>query len=140
MKLKTNIDSLGISLNTLMLSPDSREVAVHITRYTGKKYLKKKIKSSSCCKMHIMGSIGNPDHEYLIILNRGGLPIPSPNVAIYACDAFAVLSAIENALINQSKLTSRNAAKEARSYMMGCCNFTCENHKVDGQKVVKCNC
>ena len=42
MKLKTNIDSLGISLNTLMLSPDSREVAVHITRYTGKKYLKKK--------------------------------------------------------------------------------------------------
>ena len=28
-KLKTDIDSLGISLNTLMLSSDSREVAVH---------------------------------------------------------------------------------------------------------------
>ena len=137
MKLKTDIDSLGISLDTLMLSPDSREVAVHIAGYTAKKYLKK-IKSSSCCKMHITGSIDieNPDHEYLIILNRGGLTIPSPNLVNYVCDAFAVLSATENILINQSKLTSRNAAKEALSYMMGCCNFTCENHKVDGQKFV----
>ena len=52
----------------------------------------------------------------------------------YVCDAFAALSGKENILINQSKLTLRNAAKEAVSYMMGCCNFTCENHKVDGQK------
>ena len=137
MKLKTYIDFLEISLDTLMLSPDSREVAVHIAGYTAKKYLKK-IKSSSCCKMHITGSIdmGNPDHEYLIILNRGGVTIPSPNLVNYMCDAFAVLSATENVLTNQSKLASRNAAKEALSYMMGCFNFTCENHKVDDQKVV----
>ena len=88
--------------------------------------------------MHITGSIDieNPDHEYLIILNRGGLTIPSPNLVNYVCDAFAVLSATENFFINQSKLTLRNAAKEALSYTMGCCNFTCENHKVDDQKVV----
>ena len=41
MKLKKDIDSLGISLDTLMLSSDSREVAVHIASYTAKKYLKK---------------------------------------------------------------------------------------------------
>ena len=136
-KLKTDIDSLGISLDTLMLSPDSREVAVHIAGYTAKKYLKK-IKSSSCCKMHITGSIDieNPDHEYLIILNRGGLTILSPNLVNYVCNAFAVLSTRENVLISQSKLTTRNAAKEALSYMIGCYNFTCKNHNVDGQKVV----
>ena len=120
-----------------MLSPDSREVNAHAAGYTAKKYLKK-IKSSSCCKMHITGStdIENPNHEYLIILNRGGLTIPSPNLVNYVCDTFAVLSATENVLINQSKLTSRNAA-EALSYVIACCNFTCENHKIDGQKVVK---
>ena len=72
-----------------------------------------------------MGSIDmeNPDHEYLIILN--------------ATECFECNSATENVLINQSKLTLRNAAKEALSYIMGCCNFICENHKVDiGQKVV----
>ena len=52
------------------------------------------------------------------------------------CDAFAVLIASENVLMNQSKLTLRNAAKEALSYMMGYCNFACENHEVDDQKVV----
>ena len=40
-KLKTDIDSFGISLDTLMLSPDNREVAVDIAGYTAKKYLKK---------------------------------------------------------------------------------------------------
>ena len=64
------IDSLGISLDTLLFLPDSREVAVHIAGYIAKRYLKK-FNSSSCCKMHIMGSIDieNPHHEYLIILN-----------------------------------------------------------------------
>ena len=62
--------------------------------------------------------------------------MPSPNYVNYACDAFAVLRITENVHINQSKLTSRNAAKETLSYMMGCCNFTCENDKVDGQKFV----
>ena len=41
-----------------------------------------------------------------------------------------------NFFLNQSKLTSGNAVKEALSYRMECCNLTCENHKVDGQKVV----
>ena len=135
MKLKADTDSPGISLDTLMLSPGSTEVAVHISDYTAKKYLQK-IKSSFYCKMHITASIDNenPDHVYLIILNRGALTIPYPNLVTYVCDAFAVLSATENILINQSKLAFRNPAKEALSYMMGCCNFTCENHKVDGQK------
>ena len=32
-KLKSDIDSLGISLDTFMPSPDSREIAVHIADY-----------------------------------------------------------------------------------------------------------
>ena len=84
-----------------MLSLNSREL-VHIAGYTAKKS-----KSSSCCKMHIAGSIdmGNPDHEYVIILNRGGLIISSLNLVNYVWDAFAVLSVAENVLINQSKPT-----------------------------------
>ena len=46
--------------------------------------------------------IKNPDHEYVIILNRGGLAIPSRNLVNYVRDAFAVLSPTGNVLINQS--------------------------------------
>ena len=137
MKIKRYIDSLRISLDTLMLSHDSREVDVDIAGYTAKKYLVK-IKSSSCSKMHTTGSadMDYPYHEYLIILNRGGLTIPSPNLVNYLFGPFAVLSATKYVLINQSKLTSRNTAEEALSDIMGCCNFTCEIHKIDRQKVV----
>ena len=88
--------------------------------------------------MHTTGSadMENPYHEYLIILNRGGLTIPSPNLVNYLFDPFAVLSATIYVLINQSKLTSRNTAEEALSDIMGCCNFTCEIHKIDCQKVI----
>ena len=88
--------------------------------------------------MHIIGSIDikNTDHECLIILKRGGLTIPSLNLVNYVCDTFAILSTTETFLLNQSKLTSGNAVKEALSYRMEFCNLTCENHKVDGQKVV----
>ena len=70
MKLKRDIDSLGISLDTLMLLSNSRDVVIHIAGYTAKKYLKK-IMSSSCRKMHVTGSIDMeyPDHVYLNILN-----------------------------------------------------------------------
>ena len=75
-----------------MLSPNGREFVAHIAGYTANKYLKK-IKSSSCCKMRITGSIDmqNLDHEYLIILNWRELAIPSPNLVNYVCDTFTVL-------------------------------------------------
>ena len=75
----------------------------------------KKIKSSSCCEIPITGSVDmeNPDIEYLIILNWGGLTIPSLKFVNYVCDAFTVLVASRNVLMNLSKLTSRNAVKEA---------------------------
>ena len=61
MKLKRDIDSLGISLDTLMLLSNSRDVVIHIAGYTAKKYL----------KINITGSIDMeyPDHEYLKIVN-----------------------------------------------------------------------
>ena len=64
------------------------------------------------------------------------LTISSLNLVNYMCDEFAILSATENNPINQLKPASRNAAKVILPHMMGCCNFTCGNRKVDGQKFV----
>ena len=56
------------------------------------------------------------------------------------CDAFAVLTATENFLINQSKLTPRNAAKDALSYIMRCFKTSLvKTIKTEGQKVVLSN-
>ena len=65
MKLKTNIDSIGISRTHSCFRPMVEKLLYILQRYIWK------IKSSSCCKMRITGFIDmeNPDHEYLIILN-----------------------------------------------------------------------
>ena len=83
--------------------------------------------------MHITGSIDieNPDRDYLIILNRRGLTNFSPNLVNYVCDVLVVLNASENVLINQSKLTSRNVAKEALYDVT-----SLVENKVEAQKVV----
>ena len=60
MKLETDIDSLGISLDTLMLSPYGREVAAHIAAMVRRSIWRggRGVKSSSCYRMHIVGSMG----------------------------------------------------------------------------------
>ena len=63
------------------------------------------------------------------LTHRGELTILSPNLLSYVCALFSVLSATKNVFINRSKLTPRNAAKEAVSCMMGFFSFTCENNK-----------
>ena len=77
----------------------------------------------------------NPDHEYIIILNQGGLTIPSPNLVNYVYDAFTVFSTTENVLINLSKLTSTNAAKDL-SYMVGCCTSLVKTKKSTAKKLL----
>ena len=57
MKLETDIDSLGISLDTLMLSPDGGGVAAHIAAML-QGSIWGGVKSSSCYKMRIAGSMG----------------------------------------------------------------------------------
>ena len=83
--------------------------------------------------MHITGSIDieNPGRDYLIILNRRGLTNFSPNLVNYVCDVLVVLNASENVPINQSKLTSRNVAKEALYDVT-----SLVENKVEAQKVV----
>ena len=78
----------------------------------------------------------NPGYEYLIVLNQGGLTIPSPNLVNYVCDAFAFLSTTDNVLINLSKLTSTNAAKEDLSYMVGCCTSLVKSKKSTAKKLL----
>ena len=58
MKLETDIDSLGISLDTLMLLPDGGEVAAHIAAMLRGSIWGGGVKSSSCYKMRIAGSMG----------------------------------------------------------------------------------
>ena len=58
MKLETDIDSLGISLDTLMLLPDGGEVAAHIAAMLRGSIWGGGGKGSPCYKMRVAGAMG----------------------------------------------------------------------------------
>ena len=131
--LLRNIDALNISIDNMKLSTDSREVAVHISGYIAKKFIKKK---HACCKDHLTGKLSedNEDHNYIRILSRGGLTIPSVSLTDYVCSAFSVLSLAESTII-KSSLRSRRAAEITLSYIFESYQeFTCTEHVAAGQR------
>lgn len=134
--LLLDIDIMDCSPENVLLSEDSREVSVHIAGYIAKK-LKKRF--GSCCHEFLMGdSITSdcPDFSYMQILSRGGLTIPSINLANYVCTAFAILDVLSGAIL-KSKLISRLAAEHVLKHIFNSYEtFTCITHENTGQTFV----
>ena len=126
-----------ISIDTMQLEPESRKVAVHIAGYIAKKLIKQK--KYSCCTKSFVGvlSTDNPDHDFIQILNRGGLTVPSSDLTDYVCTAFAILESTEK-LITSSGLPARTAACTILENVFRVNSgstplFTCAQHQVMSQ-------
>ena len=89
--LLQDIDFMNCSTDNVALSEDSREVSCHITGYIAKK-LKKRY--GSCCNQFLIASpitSESLEYPYIEILSRGGLTVPSLNLANYVSTEFAIL-------------------------------------------------
>ena len=98
--LLQDIDFMNCSTENVTLSDDSREVSCHIARYIAKK-LKKRY--SSCCNKFLIASpitCESLEYPYIEILSRGGLTVPSLNLANHLPTAFALLDFSYGAISN----------------------------------------
>ena len=130
----SDIDKLRILPDSVKLSSDSREVAVHVAGYIAKKLKEKE--GYACCSAHLTGMISddNEDHAYINILTRGGLTVPSQSLTEYVCIAFAILDICE-ATITQSKLKERDGAEASLAHVIGVMpEFTCTKHVQYGRR------
>ena len=79
-----DIDTLNWTADTISLSENSGEVAVHIAGYVVKNWKKE----WKCCSYYFIEEIvsdKNLDFSYTEILSRGDLTIPSMNFTNYDC-------------------------------------------------------
>ena len=86
-----NVTSMNCTPENTTLSNDSREVAIHVAGYMVKKFKKR---LGDCCTIFLIGDSNDfesQDISYIQTLSRGGLKIPSLNLANYVCSAFAML-------------------------------------------------
>jgi hypothetical protein len=125
------IESVGP--DSTQLSPETREVAVFVAGFVGKK-IKDKLGCEGCDAL----LFGNPsiegDHRYTAELNRGGLKFPSQALADYVCDLFGLLDAT-SAIIRASAVSERWASKAALS-SVPCAKFVPTKHELKGRDIV----
>ena len=78
-----------INSDSLILDNDSQEVAAFISGYIAKKLTGR---TEHCCANLLTGNTEN--REYLDLMSRGGLQVPSQELSSYVCWCFAVLEEV----------------------------------------------
>lgn len=125
---------VNCSPESLSLSNDSREVAVYIAGYIANKLSKQ---FGTCCNDLFIGkcSSENPDHSYVEMLSRGGLTIPSNELASYVCMAFATLDEVSDVIV-KADVPVRKAANRVLCHHLKLFGpFTCVLHETPGQMI-----
>ena len=120
-------------MHELSLSSDSKEVAYLIAGYVAKKLLKRF--NCDICSFSMIGNdVETNENDYLDILSRGGLMIPSTKIAEYICSCFAILDFSTQFIEKHKQFTTRQCAEKILETYSPKCIFTCEQHIENGYK------
>ena len=115
------------------LSAESEEVAYTISGYITKKLLKR----SKCqlCKMKLVTSKAEiSKNHYLSLLSRGGLTVPSSEIAGFVCNSFAVLDVADKFIEKTTEIKRRAAAEFILKEFSTHFDFTRPEHVEWGEK------
>lgn len=116
------------NISECTLDKDISEVATTISGYIAKKLIK--ISKCDICKEKLKSN--NEDlcnDEYLQLLSRGGLFVPSRALADYVCNCFAALDYVEKDMVNLTKISvTQNALHVLKNYASARGEFCCDWH------------
>ena len=122
-----------IEINELCLSSDSKEVAYSIAGYVTKKLLKR-FNCDKCPFFMVGNNEEKSDNHYLNLLSRGGLTIPSTQIAEFISSCFAILDFCDEFIELHRQSTTRKSAETILETYSPKYVFTCEQHIEKGYK------
>lgn len=129
-KLKDQIDNMSEEIDTCYLNDHSVEVVKVIAGYIARK-LDKQSKCADCTTFFSANSddssLVHDDMNYIHLLNRGGLLLPTAELVEYTSKSFAILDVLHEVIVN-SKLPARKAAELALSSNASSISFFCDTH------------
>ena len=111
------IADLDTELQSVSLDEDSTEVAYTIAGYAAKKLIKR-LKCTDC---------QSTDMPYFHQLSRGGLTIPSWDLANIFCTGFAILDAADHVILQHPEVQAQDSAEYVLSRYVQESNIGCSN-------------
>lgn len=127
-ELKVALEEDDAVLSEAMLTDDSIEVASTIAGYIAKK-LAKRSKCKSCKNALISPPGTNFENKYFQLLSRGKLTVPSPAVADFVGNGFAILDAAEKKISKFPAIPTKTACDYVLRKYSPPVYFTCDQHR-----------
>ena len=121
MKVIKGIEKISESV----LDDDSSEVATTISGYIAKKLLKRS-KCKDCEKKLTVHDQDLQNDQYLTLLSRGGLFVPSKELAEFVYSCFLILDFVEGDILSIGQVT--RSAMYVLKYYGPKCEFCCQYH------------
>ena len=113
---------------TSCLSADSLEVSATVSAYIAKK-INEKVQCDACTPHSIStDNAENINNEYLLLISRGGLTVPTNIMANFVVHAFSALSISEKTIQKYPFITARNAAKHVLNEYLDSYCLSCIDH------------
>lgn len=109
-------------INELCLSPDSKEVACSIAGYVAKKLLKR-FNCDICSTFMVGNDTEITENRYLNLSSRGGLTIPSTQIAVFICSCFAILDFSSQFIEKHGQSTTRKSADNFKNLFAKVCIY-----------------
>ena len=127
-KVEKEISLLSTELLECQLSEDSMQVGVTIAGYIAKK-LSKRSKCQVCPSKGIAIDDDIAHDEYLKLLSRGGLIVPSPSLSHFVGHVFSILDFISSIVLKYaSSFPAKQLGELILLKLFDTVNFTCQGH------------
>ena len=125
---KNELSNYASEILESCLSKDSKEVSTTISGFIAKKITEKFV-CSTCSSLLISETDETIEDEYLKLLSRGGLTVPTSGLSNYVSHAFSALSVAESIIGKFQSLPTRAAANYVLNYYLdGYDNLACSFH------------
>ena len=125
--LKAAIEEEDVVLSEAVLTEESIEVASTIAGYIAKK-LSKRSKCKACKNALVSPAGTNFENKYFQLLSRGKLTVPSPSVADFVGNGFAVLDAADEIISRFPNIPTKTACEYVLRKYSPQVYFTCDEH------------
>ena len=121
------LDTYNSEIQESVLNTDSLEVATTIAGYIAKQ-LAKRSNCIICKEMFTANGNSIANDKYLNLLSRGGLTVPSPNLADFVCNCFAVLDFVGDHIQKHEVINVRQVSNDILHQYGPRVDFTCVDH------------